>query len=80
LSSDIIYKLPIDDPDPKWEEWNGLLTSDIKDIISIFLTSLLDQPSIPLSAILIRFFIVSQPLAENDISVREALDVEVRPT
>ncbi len=45
--------LPIDEPHPKWEDWNGPLTSDIEDIISTFLASLLNQPSIPPSAILI---------------------------
>jgi hypothetical protein len=54
LSSDILYHLPINGPDPKWEEWNGPLTSNIeKNIVSTFVTSLLDQPSIPPSAILI---------------------------
>jgi len=53
LSSDIIYNLPIDDPDPKWEDCNGPLTSNIEDIISTFLASLLNHPSIPPSAIII---------------------------
>ena len=41
------------DPDPKWEDWNGPLTSDIENIISTFLASLLNQPTIPPSTILI---------------------------
>jgi hypothetical protein len=53
LASDILHNLPINDPDPKWEEWNGPLTSDIDDIISTFLTTLTNQPTIPPSAILI---------------------------
>jgi len=53
VPSDILYNLPVNDPDPKWEDWNGPLTSDIEDIISTFLASLLYKPSIPPSAILI---------------------------
>jgi hypothetical protein len=47
------YNLPVDNPNPKWEDWNGPLTSDIEDIISTFLASLLNKQSIPPSAILI---------------------------
>jgi hypothetical protein len=50
LSSNILYNLPVNDPDPKWEDSNGPLTSDIEDIISTFFASLLNQPSIPPSA------------------------------
>jgi hypothetical protein len=53
LASDILHNLPINDPDPKWEEWNGPLTSDIDDIISTFLTTLTNEPTISPSVILI---------------------------
>ena len=43
LSSDILCNLPINNPDPKWEDWNGPLTSNIENIISTFLPSLLNQ-------------------------------------
>lgn len=32
LSSDILYNLPVNDPDPNWEDWNGPLTSNIPHI------------------------------------------------
>jgi hypothetical protein len=53
LASDILYNLPTDDPNPHWEQWNGPLTSAIEDIITTFLSTLLDLPSTPSYAILI---------------------------
>ena len=42
LSSDIMYHLPHDEPDPPWEHWNGPLTRTTDEIITSFLSSLLN--------------------------------------
>jgi hypothetical protein len=47
LSSDIIYHLPPDDPDPPWETWNGPLTRTTDTIIQTFLANLLETNNIP---------------------------------
>ena len=47
LSSDIMYHLPHDDPDPQWEAWNGPLTRTTDHIITSFMSSLLDSDEIP---------------------------------
>jgi len=51
LSSDVMYHLPHDDPNPPWEEWNGPLTRETDDILQHFLATLLDLDKIPEYAI-----------------------------
>ena len=47
LSSDIMYHLPPDDPNPPWETWNGPLTRTTDAIIQAFLANLLETTDIP---------------------------------
>ena len=47
LSSDIMYHLPHDDPDPQWEAWNGPLTRTTDDMIKSFLSTLLEIDDVP---------------------------------
>ena len=50
LSSDIMYHLPHDCPDPPWESWNGPLTNATDQIIKSFLSGLLSVDDIPETA------------------------------
>ncbi len=53
LSSNVMYPLPHDDPNPPWEEWNGPLTQATDKILQHFLSTLLDHDTIPKYAIYI---------------------------
>jgi hypothetical protein len=53
LSSDILYHLPTDNPDPPREEWNGPLTNATDSTIKSFLIDLLQLTKTPDYAILI---------------------------
>jgi hypothetical protein len=47
LSSDVLYHLPTDNPNPPWEEWNGPLTNATDEILQSFLQTLLIVQHLP---------------------------------
>jgi hypothetical protein len=47
LSSDVLYHLPTNNPDPPWEEWNGPLTNATDKILQPFLQTLLNVQHLP---------------------------------
>ncbi len=53
LSSDVLYHLPTDNPNPPWEEWNGPLTNATDKIVQSFLQTLLNVQHLPDYATLI---------------------------
>jgi hypothetical protein len=53
LSSDVLYHLPTNNPNPPWEEWNGPLTRATDKILQSFLQTLLNVQHLPNYATLI---------------------------